>query len=318
MSMAEASRSVRDSLTVEHQGLRALYRRDSIVIVVAPAVGFVGALGWALVYGIGALDVVLAAGMYTAVVTGLELGFHRLFAHRAYAAHRYLEAVLAVCGSMAAQGRLVRWASNHRRHHGYSDRRGDPHSPHAAGSGESGSRAGLAARFWHAHMGWIFSHEPTNAIRFSKDILRDPMLAWINRYYILWLGVAVAIPAVVAAGVRGSAMGLLEGALFGWAVPIFASQQAAFFVNSLGHWMGRQPFATGDGSRNSLLLAIPSFGAGWQNNHHAFPSSAQLSVQWWEIDIGHFLLVLLEKVGFVWNVKRLPETTTASATGRER
>ena len=275
-------------LTVSHGYLQNAYRRDSLVIVVLPAFGTLAAIVWAFARGMVAFDLALVVVGYSIAAVGIDIGFHRYFAHRAFAAHRALGVFLAVAGSAAAQGRPIRWVSNHRRHHAYSDANEDPHSP----------RAGL----WHAYVGWIFNHEPSNAVHFARDIIRDPMLALVNRYYLGCLAVGMVVPALAGAAVRGTLAGFVEGVLWGWAVPVFLSQQAAFGVNSFGHWRGRRPFATDDWSRNNPWLAIPSIGAGWQNNHHAFPSAAQTGFEWWELDLGWLLLRVLARVGLVWDL----------------
>lgn len=290
-------------LTVAHAGLQAAYRRDSLAIVLLPALGFAGALGWLFTVGVQPLDVALIVAGYTVASIGIDVGYHRYFAHRAFEAHPVVHGFLAVTGAMAAQGRVIRWVSNHRRHHAYSDRPEDPHSPHASQADPQG-RASALAKLWHSHVAWIFTHEPSNAVHFAKDVIRDPMLAWINRFYPLWLGLAMLLPAAFGAAWRGSAAGAVEGLLFGWAVPVFLSQQAAFCVNSIGHFAGRRPFATPDRSANVAWLALPSIGAGWQNNHHAFPSSARTQIEWWEFDFGWWVVRALEGLGLVWGVKQ--------------
>jgi stearoyl-CoA desaturase (Delta-9 desaturase) len=299
-------------LTVHHPRVHAAYRRDSLVIVVLPAVGALAAVAWAAAYGVTRLDLVLLVVAYSIASIGIDVGFHRHFAHRAFDTHPAVRLLLAIAGSAAAQGRVIRWVSNHRRHHAYSDRPDDPHSPHAR---PGAPRLGRWAGLWHAHTGWIFSHDPTNTVVFAKDILRDPVLAQVNRYYLVWLLLGLALPAVITGVLRGTLAGAVEGVLWGWALPVFLSQQAAFAVNSIGHYFGRRPFATDDESTNNPWLAIPSIGAGWQNNHHAFPSAARTQIAWWEIDLGWLFLRALAAFGLVWNLNR---PTAAQIAARRR
>jgi stearoyl-CoA desaturase (delta-9 desaturase) len=93
--------------------------------------------------------------MYTLTALGVTVSFHRLFAHRSFETGRAVQFALAVVGSMAVQGPLLKWVAFHR-HHQHSDRRDDPHSPHHAGRRFLGLLRGL----WHAHLGWVFRPDP--------------------------------------------------------------------------------------------------------------------------------------------------------------
>lgn len=290
-----------ERLTVANQHLQAAYRRDSLVIVLLPAVGFVAALVWARTVGLTTLDWAMFGVMYLVTTAGIDVGYHRYFAHRSFEAAPAVRALLAVCGAMAAQGRLIRWVANHRRHHAYSDEREDTHSP-LAGPWDEAARPGPLPRFFHSYVGWIFTHEPTNTFRFAKDILSDPLLAFLNRYYLGCLLLGAAMPAVTAWAVRGRASGLLEGVLWGWAAPVFLSQQAAFLVNSVAHLSGRQPFTSGDASRNVGWLALPSLGVSWHNNHHAFPNSAITRIEWWQVDLSGTIIRTLARLGLAWKL----------------
>jgi stearoyl-CoA desaturase (delta-9 desaturase) len=79
-----------------------------------------------------------------------------------------------------------------------------------------------------------------------------------------------------------------------------------FAINSLAHVIGRKRFKTNDDSKNSFLLAIITLGEGWHNNHHRYPGSERQGFYWWEIDISHYLLRLLEILGVVWDLRTPP------------
>src|SRR5581483_4357083 len=83
-------------------------------------------------------DLIMAAVLY-----GVTVGFHRLFAHRGFTPNRPLKILLAIFGSMAIEGSVISWVANHRRHHVYSDKAGDPHSPHATAKGVLGPLRGF-------------------------------------------------------------------------------------------------------------------------------------------------------------------------------
>src|SRR5436190_1896177 len=82
-----------------------------------------------------------------------------------------------------AQGSLSYWVANHRRHHQYTDRPGDIHSPYY----DDERQLGVLEGFWHSHMGWTFGHRMTNSLTFAKDIYREPAIATANRLYYVWV-----------------------------------------------------------------------------------------------------------------------------------
>ena len=131
----------------------------SAVPLLALAVCVPFAWGW----GLGWIDVALAVAFYVLSGIGITAGFHRCFTHSSYRPRRGLKIGLAVAGELALQGPIIDWVADHRRHHAFSDREGDPHSPWLFGT----SAAALARGFWHAHMGWIFNRDLTNQRRFA-------------------------------------------------------------------------------------------------------------------------------------------------------
>jgi stearoyl-CoA desaturase (delta-9 desaturase) len=238
--------------------------------------------------------------MYFLTFVGITVGLHRLGAHRAFHADDGVRAVLFGLGAMAGQGPLSYWIANHRRHHALSDRDGDVHSPHVAGPRRLGAVRGL----WHAHVGWTFDHELTNVLTFGKDLLRDPLIARMNRAYYPLLATGVLLPAIACGLATRSLHGVLLGLLWGGAVRLFATYHATAAINSIAHRFGGRPYDTRDESRNNLWLVIPTLGDGWHNNHHASPSSAFIGHEWWQLDIGAWVIRALEVTGLAIDVKR--------------
>ena len=280
----------------------------NLVGVVAPTVGFVLAvvLLWGEFVGPGVLAITLV--MYVATGMGITVGFHRLLAHRAFDAAAPVRAVLAVLGSMAFQGPVVKWVANHRKHHAFSDEDGDPHSPHVG----RGPLSGL----WHAHMGWILYGDRPIPERYARDLIDDPVIRFVNRTFALWVVLGFALPFAAGFGLTGSLEGGLLALLWGGLVRIFLLHHMTFAINSLCHFMGRRRFATDDESHNLALLAPLSFGEAWHNNHHAFPTSAFHGLRRHEIDPGGWVIRGLERLGLVWNVRRVsPARQVARASG---
>jgi stearoyl-CoA desaturase (delta-9 desaturase) len=273
----------------------AVARRIALAVVVLPLAGLPVAVLLTVRRGVSLLDLGLLAGMYAVTSFGVGVGFHRLIAHGSFQTWRWVRALFAVAGSMAAQGPVFYWAAVHRRHHSASDRPDDPHSPHQG--------RGLVGGLWHAHVGWLFVPEVTDWSHYILDLLRDPMLFAVHRMYFAWVLLGLAIPATVG-GLFGGGPGALTGFLWGGLIRIFLVHHITWAVNSICHRYGSRPFRTGDGSRNNFWLALPSFGEGWHNNHHAFPYAAEHGLRWWQFDLNARLIRVLERLGLAWNVKR--------------
>jgi stearoyl-CoA desaturase (delta-9 desaturase) len=248
-------------------------------------------------------DIVIFLIMYVPTGLGVTVGFHRLFTHRSFKTSPALRGLLAVLGTMAVEGPVISWVADHRKHHAYSDRLGDPHSPHVDhGSGLRGALRGLA----HAHVGWLFDHTQRGAReRFAPDLLADPVVSFVDRTFLLWSLLGFAIPFGLGVLFGGTLGAGLEGMLWGGAVRMLVLHHVTYSINSLCHFFGRRRFHTEDHSRNLLWLTPFSLGEAWHNNHHAFPTSAFHGMGRREIDLSGLVIAALERAGLVWDVQRV-------------
>lgn len=276
-----------------------LERRVTLLTVSAPLAAFIVAVVLLWHRAVGWPELGSCAAMYLITVLGVTMGFHRLFTHRSFVCVEPLRWMLAIAGSMEAQGPLFYWVACHRRHYQHSDDEGDPHSPHAHGH----AAAGVLRGWWHAHVGWMFTHAPKNYFRFVNDVLRDPVAAAVHRRYLFWVTAGLMLPGLIAEGLAGSVSAFWPGVLWGGFVRLFLVRHVTWSVNSMCHLFGSAPFATGDESRNNAVVALLSLGEGWHNNHHAFPSSARHGLRWWEIDPTYLGLRALAAIGLVWDLR---------------
>ncbi len=236
----------------------------SLVPLLAVVLAVPFAWGW----GLGWTDVVVAAAFYIVSGMGVTVGFHRLFTHGSFKANRPLKIALAGAGQMAAQGPVIIWVADHRRHHAFSDREGDPHSPWLYGT----SVAALSKGFWHAHMGWIFDRDSTNQQRFAPDLLADKDIARQNKYFWVWTLGSIFVPALIGGLLTMSWIGALTCFFWAGLVRIALLHHVTWSVNSICHMIGERPFAARDKSANFWPLAFLSFGESWHNLHHADPT----------------------------------------------
>jgi stearoyl-CoA desaturase (delta-9 desaturase) len=279
------------------------HRLITAVVSVVPFIGL-GIVAWQVwAELLHWSDLAVFLILYAITGLGVTVGFHRHFTHRAFATKRWMRGVLAVLGSAAIEGPVISWVADHRKHHAFADRPGDPHSPHVDhGGGWRGAFKGLL----HAHMGWLFIHTQRGARkRYAPDLLKDPIVRFVDRTFIVWalagLGAAFALGWLIG----GTLTAALTGLLWGGAVRMFVVHHVTYSINSLCHFFGRRRYATGDESRNLAWLALPSFGEAWHNNHHAFPTSAAHGLRPWELDISALVIGGLEKLGLAWDVVRV-------------
>jgi stearoyl-CoA desaturase (delta-9 desaturase) len=260
-------------------------------------------------------DICIFVALYIATGLGITVGFHRLFTHRSFKTGPRTRAVWAVLGSMAIEGPLISWVADHRKHHACSDREGDPHSPHHGhGTGWSGALKGL----FHAHVGWLFDHsERGSKERFAPDLLRDPVVSYVDRTFFLWATISLVLPLAIGWVWGGTIDAALTALLWGGVVRMFLLHHVTYSVNSLCHMFGQQPFETKDESRNFLPVALLSFGEGWHNNHHAFPTSARHGLRGWQPDPTAGVIWSMEKLGLAWDVVRIPPEHQAKKKKQE-
>jgi stearoyl-CoA desaturase (delta-9 desaturase) len=269
------------------------------VFIVGPFLALLAAVPLTWGWGLGWLDLALAACFYTATCLGVTVGFHRYFTHRAFKAVRPLRVGLAIAGSMALQGPITHWVADHRRHHAFSDREGDPHSPWAFGA----SPVAIVRGFWHAHMGWLFDRDLTNAERFAPDLLADRDIARVHRQFGLWTAVTLLAPAVLGGLLTWSWWGAVTAFFWAGLVRVSFLHHVTWSVNSICHMIGTRPFAARDRSANFWPLALLSMGESWHNLHHADPTCARHGVGRGQVDVSARLIWLLERFGWATDVR---------------
>jgi stearoyl-CoA desaturase (Delta-9 desaturase) len=269
------------------------------VFLLVPFLALLAAVPLAWGWGLGWTDLGIAAGFYVVSCLGVTVGYHRYFTHRAFKARRALRVGLAIAGSLAAQGPVIDWVADHRRHHAYSDRPGDPHSPWLYGT----SPIALAKGFWHAHMGWLFGRDRTNAERFAPDLLADRDIRAVDRLFWLWTTLTLLAPAALGGVITLSWWGALTGFFWAGLVRISFLHHVTWSVNSICHMIGTRPFTARDKSANFWPLAILSMGESWHNSHHADPTCARHGVLPGQIDISARVIWIFQRLGWAYQVR---------------
>ncbi len=285
----------------------------TIFLFGALVLGIAGTWFYVATWGWTTFDTVLF--IVTGYATGLAItvGYHRLFAHRSFEAHPVVKVVTAMVGAASFEGSALGWASEHRYHHKYTDQEGDPYDPYNVQKG-----------FFHAHVGWLLHYRNPELSRDNvADLARDPFLAWQDRHirpimFAMGLGVPILIALTHAAIVgRPLVAGLVSGLFVSGLLRVSVILQCTFFINSLCHYVGRQPFNSGDSSRDSGLVAFLTFGEGYHNFHHTFQTDYRNGYRGWHFDPGKWIIWSLSKIGWARHLRRTPPETIELARLRE-
>lgn len=238
------------------------------------------------------------AGLFFAFfcATGLSitLGYHRLFAHVAFQASWPVRLVTLLFGAAAFENTAMTWVSDHRRHHKHVDHDEDPYD--------------ITKGFWHAHIGWIlFKLDPEPPLDNVADLRKDRLVVLQERYYVpIAVGVGFVLPALLGWW-QGGAAGALGGFLLAGVARTTAVQHMTFFINSLCHTIGRQPYSDKCTARDSWIMALFTFGEGYHNYHHEFQHDYRNGVRWWQWDPTKWTIWTLEKVALVRGLRRVSE-----------
>jgi len=223
----------------------------------------------------------------------ITAGYHRLWAHRSYSAHWSVRVLLMLFGAQALQNSILVWASQHRTHHRFvDDWDKDPYS----------ARRG----FWFSHMGWILRNYPSGVNDFTnaRDLERDPIVMFQHRFYLpLTLAMNIGLP-LLAGWIVGDAWGvfLLAGVL-----RLVLNLHFTWFINSLAHMWGSQPYTDENTARDNAALAFLTYGEGYHNFHHIFQNDYRNGVKWWHFDPTKWVIAGLSYVGLASHLKRVPD-----------
>jgi stearoyl-CoA desaturase (Delta-9 desaturase) len=269
------------------------------VFIAVPFLALLAAIPVAWGWGLGWRDAAIAVVAYVITGLGITVGFHRYFTHGSFKASRPLKIALAVAGSLAIEGPVVRWVADHRRHHAFSDREGDPHSPWRYGETVGALTKGL----FYAHLGWMFDVEQTNLRRYTPDLVADRDVSTVARAFPALVATSMLLPAALGGLLSLSWQGALTAFFWGSLVRVSLLHHVTWSINSICHTLGKQPFRSRDRSGNVWWLALLSFGESWHNLHHADPTSARHGVLPGQIDLSARVIWAFERFGWASDVR---------------
>ena len=245
-------------------------------------------------YGVDWFQGGLFLAFFSATGISITLGYHRLLAHMAFQARWPVRLFTLLFGAAAFENAALNWVSDHRRHHKNVDSDNDPYD--------------ITKGFWHAHIGWIlFKLEPEPPLDNVPDLRRDRLVMLQEKHYVpVAVGVGFVLPALLG-WLHGGATGALGGFLLAGVARVTAVQHMTFFINSLCHTIGRQPYSDKCSARDSWIMALFTFGEGYHNYHHEFQHDYRNGVRWWHWDPTKWSIWTLEKIRLVRGLRRVPE-----------
>ncbi len=270
-----------------------LIRINAAIFVGLPLAALILVPAWGIYHGFDTFQWLWAlAFLY---LNGLSItgGYHRLWAHKAYEARPALKWLYALWGAGALQNSILVWASDHRRHHRHVD--DNEMDPYSAGRG-----------IWFSHMGWMLREYQSDSPDFSnaKDLQRDPVVMWQHRHYLL-LTLAMNLGLPLLLGIwHGDIIGtlLLVGLL-----RLVVNHHVTFFINSLAHFWGSQPYTESNSARDNGFLAFLTYGEGYHNFHHIFQTDYRNGIRWWQWDPTKWMINACSRLGLARNLIRVPD-----------
>lgn len=208
----------------------------------------------------------------------ITAGYHRLWSHRTYQAHWSLRFIFALGGAFALQNSALHWSSDHRVHHRHVDN--NDKDPYSAKRG-----------FWFSHIGWMLRHYQSAEIYSDysncRDLQKEKIVMWQHKYYVpLALLMNLGIPLLLGI-IYQDIIGML---LMVGAVRLVLNHHTTFFINSLAHIWGSQPYTNKNTARDNSILAVLTFGEGYHNFHHIFENDYRNGIHWWQYDPTKWLI----------------------------
>ena len=245
-------------------------------------------------------------GMFIASGLSITLGYHRLFSHLSFKAKWPVRLFTLIFGATAMENSALEWCSDHRRHHKHTDDDADPYN--------------IQLGFLHAHIGWVVFRPIGGDVPLTNvnDLKADPLVRWQHKWWgVIGIVVGFGLPALIG-WLAGGGIGAAAGLLISGVARQVMVHHMTFFINSLCHTLGGQPYSTQCSAKDSWFMSLFTFGEGYHNFHHEFQHDYRNGVKPWQFDPTKWSIRVLEKLGLATNLRRVPNETLALTEIREK
>lgn len=259
-----------------------------LFMAVTGLVGLIGAPLYLFNHALPGSIIALTLFYMAATALSITVGYHRCFAHLNFKAHPILETILLFFGAAAFEQSAYRWAYQHRDHHRYVDTDRDPYS--------------IKKGFWYAHIGWLLFWEHAFPFDNVSDLQKNPRVMNQHRYYKFWaLGSGIVVPVLI-----GALMGhALAAFIFAVCLRVTLVYHSTFFINSFCHMIGTSTYDIDATAKDSWLIALLTFGEGYHNFHHRFPTDYRNGVRWYHWDPSKWFIKIFSWVGLATDIKKV-------------
>ncbi len=271
-----------------------------LVFTITFLVAIIGVPVYGYLYGFSAahwIATILTLGFAGMSIT---VGYHRLWAHKTFEAHPVLQFFLALGGAFALQNSALHWSADHRVHHKFVDQ--NDKDPYSAKMG-----------FWYSHIGWMLrDYQGDNYSDYSncRDLQKNKIVMWQhNNYLALALATNFGIPLLLGV-IFNDIWGML---LTVGVLRLVLSHHFTFFINSLAHIWGSQPYTDKNTARDNGVLAFLTYGEGYHNYHHIFESDYRNGIRWYQFDPSKWFIKAASWVGLTSNLRIVPEEKIQAA-----
>ena len=271
------------------QATRDLDIGKTVLFSLVAASAMVGIPIFAYFYDFHPIDWIMFGILYIVTGLGITVGYHRLITHRSFTCPTWVKAAFLIAGGWALENSALRWGADHIRHHAKCDQESDPYN--------------ATRGFWFSHCGWILFKDPHRDSRFAAKLKQDPLIVWQDRYYLPIMATGLALPFLVGLMANGWTGGVGCFLLAGLG-RVFFVLNSTFCINSVCHIWGSQPYGNTDSSRNSWWASLLTFGEGYHNYHHMYPSDYRNGVKWYNVDPSKWLIYTLSLVGLTSSLRR--------------
>ena len=282
--------------SIKREEVRPIKRelRISVILFFSSIVAcvFVAIPWFGLTYGYSSVDWITLGILYLVTGLGITVGYHRLITHRSFTCPAPVKVALLIAGGAAMENSALKWSADHLRHHARTDQEEDPYN--------------ATKGFWYSHCGWIMVKDPFAHEKYEAPFRKDPWVMWQHRYYIPIVISGLLLPFLIGfiSGGLQSAIGCFLLAGVG---RIFLVLNSTFCINSICHLWGDQPYGDKNTSRDSFWVSLVTFGEGYHNYHHAFPTDFRNGLKWYNLDPSKWLIFGLSKLRLASNLNYITQ-----------
>ncbi|MGB0263745.1 MAG: acyl-CoA desaturase [Opitutales bacterium] len=254
------------------------------LLLVALLPAFIGVFSWAAVWLF--LVTYIMGGM------AITVGYHRLYAHKAYSANPFFEWCILLTSALSFEMSALMWSHDHRIHHNHVDTERDPYS--------------IKKGFWYAHVLWLFDYKRDYDASLVADLLKNPRVVLQDKYYPHFLIGVNLVVFLFGWWFTGSA---LASFYMGFLARMAMVHHCTWFINSLCHTYGAKTYARELSAVDNAVMAVLTFGEGYHNYHHAFAADYRNGVRWYHFDPSKWTIWLAAKLGLVSKLRSINTIT---------